>query len=267
MDNKISLFSRARPAKPVEKKIRGFLALPGELRNGVYRHYFPDNFRCEIVGDGTDFDPLGHKMMKLGLVPVWFRYMSNVRKPEWQPFKPRASTTVRISRHLGKSKHTRVDGLRTNWSSSLCALIFVCKQIHSESIVFLYQSTTFVFNAPRRINNFLMAFPSANLAMVTRLELHYTNYGHSWLTLGNKCFRRDHLVAWTTACKAMAKQLVNLHELHLWLYITDSPLWFDLRQEWLTPLLPFRCCCVAAQTSALKTGAAGAKTSEGPRAR
>jgi hypothetical protein len=262
MDSTLSLFSRARPRKPVEKKIRGFLALPGELRNEIYKFYFPADFRCEIVGQGTDFDPLRYKMMKLGLIPVRMRHMQDFWAPtQWEPFNPRAGTIIRVSRRLGKSKQTRVDGLRTNWPNSPCALILVCKMIHRESVVFLYQNTTFVFNAPVRIKNFLETLPSTNLALVTRLELHYTNYGnfHSLYHSAVKDFRRSHLATWTTVCKAVVRQLVNLQELHLWMYITDSPLFFDLRQEWLSPLLPFRRCCLAGGTDALKA----AKPKEG----
>jgi hypothetical protein len=252
-----SLFSRARPAgKPVENKTGGFLALPGELRNDVYKHYFPDDFRCEIVSKGTDFDPAGYKRMKLGMIPVSVNWAGSVftvpgeqlvPRVQWQPFRPRESTTIRLSRRLGQTKDTRVDALRTNWSVSLpIALMFVCRDVYRESIVLLYERTTFVFNTPNRINNFLNAFPSINLGLVTRLELHYTSYGSQPTTEG-KDFRQAHLAAWTKACRAVVKQLPGLRELHIWMHVTASPLYFDLRQEWLAPLLPFRRACLMKQ--------------------
>jgi hypothetical protein len=209
------------------KKVRGFLALPGELRNNVYRYYFQADFRCELVAQGTHLD-------------LWHS------KP-----KTTTSSTIRVSRRL--AKYTRVQGLQTSWSGSLYALVIVCKQVHSESIAFLYQNTTFVFNAPRRMNNFLNALPAANLALITKLELHYANYANPGLVQHNYLSQRS-LATWTRACRDMAKQLSNLRELHVWLYVTDTPLFFDLRQEWLTPLLPFRRLCLSRQSSESKTG-------------
>jgi hypothetical protein len=229
----MSLYSRAfgKPRTCDQSKIRGFLALPGELRNNVYRYYFQEDFRCEIVGKSTDLNVL-RSTTKLN-------------------HKAATQSTIRVSRRLGK--YTMVKGLQTSWSRSLCALLFVCKQIHRESIICLYHNTIFVFNAPRRINNFLETFPATNLALVTRLELHYANYGNPGEAKLDYLKDRS-LATWARACKAMAKQLVNLRELRVWMYITDSPLFFDLRQQWLTALLPFRRLCVAQQNSAARAG-------------
>ena len=261
MKTKPSLFSRAKPGTktPVRKKRRGFLDLPSELRNEVYRFYFPDDIRCELVAAGTDFDPLGHKIMKLGLIPVWPCYSENGKKPKLVPFEPRTSMKLRISRRLATSKYERIDWLRTKWPSSFSALILVSKQIYQESIAFLYQSTTFVFSAPVRINNFLKVLPATNLALITKLELHYNNYGPASWPPHIKDVIGQHRKAWAGACKTAAKQMVNLRELHMWMYITDSPLFFDLRQDWLTPFLSFRRWLPATQTDVPNIGALDAK--------
>ncbi|KAF2255228.1 hypothetical protein BU26DRAFT_514979 [Trematosphaeria pertusa] len=229
-----SLFSRIRPAKRTPKKIRGFLSLPGELRNLVYRYYFLEEFRCEIAAKGCDFTYREPKLMKLcvGIVnpdgPAW-RYKEKA--------KPASPTTLRISRPLGNCKH--IDGLKTSWFNSLCALMLVCKQIHREAIVFLYHTTTFVFNAPNRITNFLDAVPTKNLSYVTKLHLHYGTYGHPSF-LADQIWKKKHVASWTRACKAAAKKLINLQELEIWMRVNDSTLYFDLRQEWVQPLLQFR---------------------------
>ncbi|KAF2683260.1 hypothetical protein K458DRAFT_418896 [Lentithecium fluviatile CBS 122367] len=247
----MSLFSRARPGKPpAQKKTRGFLALPGELRNKVYGHYFGEGFRCEIASENTDFDPLGHKMMKLGLIPLEPHPPPPIRIRKPMPkFMPAAPTRIRISRRLGK--YTRVEGLKTDWLNSLCALILVCQHIHRESVVFLYHNTTFVFNAPKRMGYFMNSLPT-NLCLITRLELHYTNYGdNQWVREGLK---DKHHAIWVRTCKAVAKRFVNLQELTVWMYITAQPLFFDLRQEWLAPLLPFRRVNLTRQSEDPKDG-------------
>lgn len=247
MKNNRSLWRRPE-TKP--KKKCGFLDLPGEVRNEIYKYYFTDEYRCEIVGKGTELDPLGHKMTRLGFAQPQKTFAIRGGKVvrEVIPFMPRESIAVRFSGRLGKYK--AANGRETSWESSLCALILVSKLIHRESIVFFYHRTTFVFNAPKRISSFLQVIPAANLALVTKLELHYSNYGHErFIGASGKDSRQAHIDAWTKSCKAIAKKLVNLRELNIWIYATQDPLWFDLREKWLTPLLCFRRRNLASQRS------------------
>ena len=229
-----SLFSRAHGGTTLSKKMRGFLGLPGEVRNLVYFYYFQKDYRCEIAAKGINFMDKKEKVIKLcpGIVskdgPV---YKYN------EALKPETPMTVRISRRLGH--YSRIHGYQTNWLGSPCALVLVCKRVHIESLMFLYHNTTFVFNAPGRITNFLQVLPKANLTFVTKLQLHYTTYGSP--RLRRDCiWQEKHLHSWTTACKSVSKKLVNLQELEVWLQVNATPLFFDLRQTWLEPLLKFR---------------------------
>jgi hypothetical protein len=232
--SKGSLFPRAQGKNTHPKKICSFLGLPGEVRNLVYFYYFQEHYRCEIAAKGVNFTKTKAKVMKLCLGIVYkggpiYKY-SKAPKPE-------ALTTVRISRCLGH--YSRVHGIQTSWLGSLCALVLVCKQVHRESLVFMYHNTTFVFNAPSRITNFLEVLPKANLAHVTKLQLHYTTYGSPQLRV-DCVWQERHLHSWTSACKSASKKLVQLQELEVWLHVKATPLFFDLRQAWLEPLLQFR---------------------------
>lgn len=228
---KASLFSGAHGRTSTPVKIRGFLGLPGEIRNRIYHYYFQEDFRCEIAARGVNFDHRTAKVIKLCLGIV------NKDGPIVKYQEESTPTTVRVSRRLGH--YTRVHGIQTSWLNSLCGLILVCKQIHCEALVFLYCKTTFVFAAPRRISNFIQVLPKKNLSYITKLHLHYASYGCPRRT--KDCgWQEKHLASWTRACKAASKNFVNLQELEVWLQVNASPLRFNLRQSWLEPLLQFR---------------------------
>lgn len=183
------LFSRARPGvTPTSKKIRGFLGLSGELRNKIYRYYFQEGFRCEVAAKGSDF------------------CSNRTRRERGCP------NILRMSRKLGNYK--RVDGIQTNWSNSLCALILICRQVHHEAIIFLYQKTTFIFDAPKRITNFVEAVPGKNLANFTRVEMHYSTYGHP-KSSNDQIWKEKHHASWSRAYKVAAKSLINLQVLKI----------------------------------------------------
>jgi hypothetical protein len=234
MEPKISLFSRARPGNPTTKKIRGFFALPGEIRNQIYQYCFQDGFRCEIVGKGCQFTSIKPKTVKL-----WSGAMQLKHHPRdyWGKSKNSRPLTVRITGRLGR--YNIVQGLRTCWLDSLCALILVCKQIHTETLPLFYRRTTFVFEAPHRIINFFRVVPQQNLVNVTKLHLYYTTYGNP-SSACDVVWQEKHVESWTRACKVTSKRLTYLRELEFEIWINDNAPKFNLRQRWLQPLLQFR---------------------------
>ncbi|KAF2645772.1 hypothetical protein P280DRAFT_465535 [Massarina eburnea CBS 473.64] len=237
-NNKASLFSRTRPGNPSPKKIRGFMALPGEVRNQIYAYYFREDFRCEIAAKESTIDQLALKVppKTIKLCVGITRGKKPVSNPLEEPILKTQQRSLRVSRPYGN--YRRVHGESTKWENSLCALVLVCKQIHLESVVFLYQKTTFVFDAPKRINNFLRWVPLRNLAHVTKLQLCYIPYnGNGWDT--------KHRLSWTRVCKAFTKKMISLQDLTLYIYTAQSVRWFDLRQHFVQPLLHFRRLSVA----------------------
>jgi hypothetical protein len=230
----VSLFSRTQGRSTFTKTIHGFLGLPGEVRNRIYNYYFEEDLRCEIAAKGEHFDNKKEKTIKLCLGTV------NKDGPVYKYSKtptPDTPRTLRISKRLGY--RSLLHRTQTSWLSSPYTLVFVCKQIHHESLLFVYHNTTFVAAAPRRIMNFLQVLPKKNLSYITKLHLHYTTYGNPRL-LKDCVWQQKHLDSWTDTCKAASKRLVNLQELEVWLQVNTTPLFFDLRQAWLKPMLHFR---------------------------
>lgn len=235
MEQSTCLFSRAKPDKPTPKKIRGFLALPGEVRNQIYRYYFASDFRCEFAAKGRHFEERKAPTVKLwaaafqSLGPHVFKYASAAQ--EERPL------TVRVSRPLGS--YNTVKGLQTNWFASLFAISLVCKQVHAETVVFVYRKTAFVFDAPRRITNFLHVVSAARFEHITDLQLHYETYGSPSLT--QDCiWQEKHARSWMRACTAASKKLVGLRKLKIHIRVCDDSVRFNLRAHWVMPLLQFR---------------------------
>ncbi|KAH7132459.1 hypothetical protein B0J11DRAFT_521748 [Dendryphion nanum] len=234
-----SLFSRANPRPIPTKKVRGFLGLPGELRNRIYGYYFQKEFRVELMAKGVILGDKKPKMVKL-----CFGGPVSARPKE----TPRTATmTLRVSRKLGQYK--RVDGLLTQWDSSLSAIPFVCKQIHSETIGFLYRKTTFVFAAPKRILNFLAAISTRSLVNITKLHLHYSAYGEPKM-LPDRVWSAKHRASWAAACRVASKRLDNLQVLEIWIHWSDSNVYMNLHQPFLEPMWQFRRLTCARKGSA-----------------
>ena len=233
MGTSICLFSRARPGKPTTRKIRGFLALPGEIRNMVYEYYIQPDFRCEFAAKGYCFKQAKSRTVKL--LPNVHRtshlYKDSTKPEEYGP------TVIRISRPLGK--YNVVQGLQTNWLASIYTLNLVCKQIHAETQEFLYQKTVFVFESPKRLTNFLTFISKPKLATITKLQLHYSTYGAP-KSLDDLVWQEKHTKSWTRACSTASKKLLSLQELGFWVKVNHRPLRFNLHENWVKPLLQFR---------------------------
>lgn len=233
MRTKSGLFSRARPG-PTAAKARGFMALPGEVRNMIYEYYFQADCRCEFAAKGCNFTQPKPRVVKLstGLIrPKNNMFKSHTGVEDEQPI------TIRISRPLGK--YNIVQDLQTSWPSSLYALNLVCKQVYTETIPFLYRKTIFVFDAPKRINAFLSIVSKPRLADITKLQLHYSTYGSPEASQ-DRVWQDKHRSTWLNACKAASKKLTNLQELEIWVQLNDCAPRFSLRESWVAPLLQFR---------------------------
>jgi len=234
METSKCLFSRARPGKSTPKKVRGFLSLPGEIRNQIYQYYFESDFRCEIAAEGSQF-----KERKTRTVKLWAgAFQSDAQVLNYaSEAKEEGPLTIRISRPLGH--YNIVKGLQTNWFASLFAINLVCKQVHVETLPYLYHKTTFVFDASNRLTNLVRVISSSNLQHITKLQLHYTAYGCP--RMSRDCiWQEKHNKSWIRACNAASKKLVGLRSLKIWIRIPEIPLRFNLRETWVLPLLQFR---------------------------
>jgi hypothetical protein len=195
---------------------------------------FESDFRCEIVAKGQQLTERKKRTVKL-----W----SGVLHSDTRVFKYAAEVeedspvTIRISRPLGK--HNTVKDLQTNWLASLYALNLVCKQVHAETLKFVYHKTEFVFDAPSRVTSFVAILSNPRLQDITKLQLHYTTYGcPKWNK--DRIWQDKHSESWMRACKVAAKKFTGLQELKIWMMVNDEPLRLNLRQNWITPLLQFR---------------------------
>ncbi|EUC44532.1 hypothetical protein COCMIDRAFT_27146 [Bipolaris oryzae ATCC 44560] len=231
-----SLFSRAhRPPIYSQKQLRGFLALPGEIRNQIYEYYFDREHHCEVAAKGGRFKQREPHTIKLCSGLSSQKYWTVCSGSESDDSL--APCVVRFSVSLGK--YIMVHGLQTNWLSSLYALSLVCKQVHLETTKFLYCKTVFIFDAPKRMHSFFGVVSSASLQNITKLHLHYNTYGHPQRT-DHQVWQDKHTQSWSKACKAASKKLSNLQQLQIWVRIHDCAPKFSLREKWIKPLLQFR---------------------------
>lgn len=200
----------------------------------VYEYYFEDGFRAEIAARGVELERPKLRTVKLCLPIHDTHGRFHGYLPEPIKTGPR---TIRVSRKLGRQ--SAGEALRTKWQSSLCPLILVCKKVSEETMPFLYQRTTFVFTAPWNIMNFLDTVPPKNLSHITKIQLHYSSYGHpEWANLAG--FKDKHIKSWTKACKSLSENLTALHTLEVWYNHNETCPHYSLHKPSLRPLYQFR---------------------------
>ncbi|KAF1929704.1 uncharacterized protein M421DRAFT_4153 [Didymella exigua CBS 183.55] len=241
MDPETSLFAHARPRVKLPPKATKitlkFLSLPGEIRNKIYQYYFQDTYRCELVEDGCDFEAHAPKTFKLLLNSshtIDTKPNKRIKSRDRTASKP---LTFRFPRAHEKSTLPG-SRLHLGWLNPHGALILVCKQVFAETLALLYQRINFVFEAPRRITNFLRRIPQPSHSSVTKLHLYYTTYGNL-AAAEDVTWQQKHVESWTRACKVAAKSLTCLRELDVDIWINEDAPKFNLRQKWLQPLLKF----------------------------
>lgn len=257
MKSRLSLFARAQPRpgmncseKKKRKKKPNFLTLPGEIRNLVYQCYFRDTYHCEHVGEGCDFSPVAPKTVKLLSNTTTPKQNHKKRQTDPEPEKPLVIRFPRSNHHTTQ---------QPAWLNPHGALILVCKQIHAETLPFLYHRITLLFQAPRRIATFLHTLSTPTRTHITTLHLHYTTYGNPRATC-DIIWQDKHIASWTRACKFASKTLVCLRKLEVDVWLSESAPKFNLRQRWLQPLWQFRrLACIDSRKDAMGGEALGVK--------
>ncbi|KAK7184126.1 hypothetical protein DPSP01_001236 [Paraphaeosphaeria sporulosa] len=230
MNKKCGTLAHTRPRVTLKKRV-GFLELPGEIRNQIYEYHFQRGFKCEFVEMGAK---LGHTQREC------LKFLSRNRRSSdiYAHYlrRPAPVADVRFSRVLGR--YERIQGLDTRWNTSLTGLIFICKQVYTECIGFFYLNTTFVFDSPSRIANFLKVPSATNLANVAKIQLHYRVYGEPWETKDVR-WKEKHLHSWNRTCKTVAKKLTNLQHIDIWIYTRERSLRFGMDEPYLKPFCWF----------------------------
>lgn len=248
MNSKTSLFARAQPRVKLPPKLppkvrqtrQSFIDLPGEIRNKIYQYYFQDTYRCELVGEGCDFNTHGPKTSKLQSNSSRTRLTKPHRETQSGDGAAQNPLTLRFPRcDRGRQQVMFGTSLYRGWLNPHGALILLCKQVCAETLPLLYNQITFVFEAPRRVESFLRRIPQASYSSVTKLHLYYTTYGSPGAA-SDVTWHEKHIESWTRVCKAAAKSFTNLQELDVDVWINEDAPKFNLRQKWLQPLLQFR---------------------------
>lgn len=135
--------------------------------------------------------------------------------------------------------YERIQTFDTRWNTSLTGMVFVCKQVYVECIGLFYLNTTFAFDSPSRIANFLRVPRMASLDNVIKIQLHYRVYGDPWLTEDVR-WKEKHSQSWERICKTTAKTLINLQHIEIWIYTRQAGLHFGMDEPYLRPFRWFR---------------------------
>ncbi|PGG96463.1 hypothetical protein AJ80_09825 [Polytolypa hystricis UAMH7299] len=193
--------------QPVVKK-RGnvsFLTLPPEIRNKIYDLIFKPN-RVKILrypvrlicGAKKKTRKLGHRFLVTGGTSLGFD-----DENYWC--------------YGGKGD------LNFN-------LLLVCRQLHFETVIYLYSMTEFVISTPKAARRFLKVVPLSSQRAINSLGIGYSTHGEPNLTEFRKYkVRADN--NWARLCEQMAENF-SLEQLCVRMCIRDWPIPFDLTDDW-----------------------------------
>lgn len=192
-----------------------FSMLPAEIRNEIYGYVYADGAYVEFMPANAD-----HVI------------------PKEKNIAPSASgkrkTHLRCKNLVGKHKPPPVDKVR--WATSFNALHLISKLIHTETLAFMYSNTTFYFQSPGRLTNFIAHASKDGLKFVTTLHLAIKSYGNPQY-IDDNIWKTRHDTAWLGATTRAADTLPGLERLRLALDVRETPLLLQLDQPWLAPAL------------------------------
>lgn len=188
------------------------LRLPGEIRDKIYEYIF-ETHRVEII----------RVKIKDAKHPKRIRYRLQHRQ-----LLPRDPVT-----HIVTSR-----GISFPLSPLALALVFSCKEIYRETLLFQYSTTQFVFTSSKTIRSFLEKTNPEAQGAIRHLELNHVMYNEPRLTAFRWCKDRSDM-AWYLACHGMAYNFASLRELHLNLAVWDWPIRLELGERWALPPLFF----------------------------
>ncbi|KAJ6267783.1 hypothetical protein PSV08DRAFT_373232 [Bipolaris maydis] len=195
-----SLFSRAhRPAVYTQKQLRGFLALPGEIRNQIYKYYFDQEHHCEVAAKGSRFKQREPQTIKLcsGISSQQDRTL----QPGSESYNSLAPSVVRFSRSLVASS------LQHIWTSSADRSSNLAGQAHAELVnMFFIHPFSVLFLSSERFGTM-----TVRNNLPTMFFCHFSRY---------------------KACEAASKKLINLQQLQIRAQIHDCAPKFSLREKW-----------------------------------
>jgi hypothetical protein len=116
-------------------------------------------------------------------------------------------------------------------------LVFSCKSIYNETILYLYEHTCFTFDTTKALRRFLRKTSAEAKAVIQHVQLIHENHNRThdkrnekWQLISN--------AAWKSACQRVAEDLTSL--CHLSIEVTVSPTTaLTMDDPWCEPYLSF----------------------------
>ncbi|RMZ87983.1 hypothetical protein DV736_g4789, partial [Chaetothyriales sp. CBS 134916] len=177
------------------KRKHGFLDLPAEIRNKVYRFAVPSS-RVLVFGN--------HPQREVE------QYKKTHRCRRAPKFRYRLHSVI-------------LSGMDPQVLAAAAAFLCACRAVNREVTSLLYASTTFCFTTIKQINKFLNVIPEDGKKEITRIEISYSAYGEPLWTK-DEYWKIKSDWKWTMACTRIEKELPALRSVSLGLKISDWPL-------------------------------------------
>lgn len=205
--------SRTKRRKSKRKAKTGFLSLPGELRNEIYKYLIPE---CRIL---ITCNKPNKELSRAK--NVWSEQNVEHKRP-----RPRLCHLLdlnQVEQGLGITKD----------------LLLACKQVRYDVELYLYSRTTFCFSSTKALHRFLNTASKPGLQAIRNLEILHKGYGLPEMTEHQR-YRDKYYERWTKACMQVGEQLSGLQYLKLEAHMRDWPC--DLASA--VPNTPWRKACL-----------------------
>lgn len=205
--------SRPRRRNPKSKRKTGFLSLPGELRNEIYKYLIPE---CRILINCNKPN----------------KELAQAKKVWSEQGGEHQRSALRLCHLLDLSQAEQGLEITKN-------LLLACKHVRNDVELYLYSRTTFCFSSTKVLHRFLSTASKPGLRAIRKLEIFHQGYGLPELTEHQK-YQDKYYERWSKVCTKVGEELSGLEHLKLEAHMRHWPC--DLVSA--VPNTPWRKACL-----------------------
>ena len=187
----------------------GFLDLPGEVRNRIYRYVFePKELAIHWLTPEKDLTFMIQESSLPTFEPAVWKCL------QYRNFlSQRRSRISTKARQLGqKCMPQENNTLSSRLPHRPAALLLTCRRVNAEATLMFYSSHALHFYSPKTIFTFLSSVPLASKAAIKKLRVHYSPTEAFYPSNDNNYkFGKDR--EWQKICQKLALHMKGLEEL------------------------------------------------------
>ena len=201
--------SARRPSYFEAKASVGFLDLPGEVRNRIYRYVFePKEIAIHWLTPDKDLTFLMQKSSLLTFEPAVWKCLQYRKFLSQRPSRLSVKGRKPSEQSKAWENKTPASGLLHR----LAAILLTCRQVNAEASLMFYSSHAFHFYSPETIRKFLSSVSLPSKSAIRKLRVHYSPTEAFYPSRDNN-HKYGEDMEWLKLCHKLLLHMQHLKEL------------------------------------------------------